>query len=188
MKRTLALMFLAVGPLILGTAAASQAASTPVTWTISYAGVGPARINMTVPQAEATGHFTTGGCGPQLRGAPGKVAVAWFGGAHMTLKALFVTGASSGNYRFATMTGVHVGSTVAQLKRRETGLAISTKKVYAAYVPGGYAYVYYQHSGRNRWMMYVLPSTINSPRAIRPTTKLSEIAVSNYRLGAMGGC
>lgn len=188
MRKTVAIGFLAIIFLLAGMLTSAQATTAPISWPLSYAGVGPAKITMTTQQAEASGYFSAGGCGPQLKGAPGKVVFAWFGGSRQTLQALFVTAPSSGNYRFATRTGVRVGSTVAQLKRGEAGLTLSTKKVYTAHAPGGFAYVYYQHSGPAHWMMYALPSTLDSPRAIKPTTKLTEIAVSSYRLGAMGGC
>lgn len=187
MKKSLVSIVVALATLF-GLGALSPAnATTYTTWRISYAGVGPAKLNMTIPQALASGYFTSGGCSPQLKGAPGKKVFVWFRGTNQTLSALFVTAATSSNYRFATKTGVHVGSTVGQLKQGESGLWLSAKRVFAGYTPG-MSYVYYQRSDLHHWMMYVLPSTITSPRQITRYTKLVEIAVSNYKLGAIGGC
>lgn len=165
---------------------APAGASGTQTWWINFSGVGPIKVGMTTAQAKASGKISfAGGCGPQVAGDPGHAMAIWF---PSKLTAIFVTKASYGNYRFTTSGGVRVGSTVADLRRGETSLSLSPGRVFTGYAPGEFNYVYYQRANATHWAMYVLPHAISSPTQIRPWTPLTEIAISNHKLGALGGC
>lgn len=186
MKKSLVTVAVALASVFALTSPAPAGASATQTWRISLSGVGPIKVGMTMAQAEASGRFSfAGGCGPRVAGQPGHAMEIWF---PQNLTAIFVTKARYGSYRFATASGVRVGSTVADLRRGEKGLSLSRKPVFTSYAPGEFNYVYYQHAGATHWAMYVLPHNVTSRSQIRPWTRLTEIAISNYQLGAVGGC
>lgn len=143
------------------------------TWTISTKGVGKLRLGMTVKAAKKVATFKHGDCFPELTGELARSLAPSFSGNKLSskLEEIDVTRKSSTHYRFVTKGGTHVGTTVAKLKKNETGLTRSKNSVYE------HGFIYYKHTAKHRWANFVVNDG-----------KVTAIDIAIYKITGGGGC
>lgn len=164
----LAVAALATTSLVAPTA---TAAAKKTVWTVSTGGIGPLRVGMTEAKAKKDKLVTSDGV---VKGAARNAVVAYFDqDSPHKLFAVTVTGSSPKGWTIATKSGVKVGTTVAQLRKREKVTALGNY---------GYGYAFTLHTSAHRWLTFF----VNAGDTVKPTDKVYSIAASSFKKPAQG--
>jgi len=153
------------------TAPTATAATKTTVWTVSTGGIGPLRVAMTEAKAKKDKLVNSDGV---VRGPARNAVVAYFDQkSPHKLFAVTVTGASPKGYTIATKSGVKVGTTLAQLRKREKVTALGNY---------GYGYAFTLKTSAHRWLTFFF----NAGDKVKSTDKIYSIAASSFKKPAQG--